>query len=124
MQKPIIARSFNSPDAKSELSSARVEIVRFEGYTVLRTTFLPGMRYSRDIRPYIDEAQERIPTRVVYCQSGRLHFVQPSGVSVEYAAGGVYLVPPWEDGFEDSWVVGDEPCILVTVIAGEVSLTD
>lgn len=116
MQVPVLEKSFAHPDVQWKLEAACTDVVQFNGFTALRTTFLPGMLYSRDIRPHISTAQERFPARLVYCQAGRMHQKQHDGSAIDYAAGGVYLVQPWEDGFEDSWVVGDEPCVLITVI--------
>lgn len=52
-------------------------LFNFDGFTIIRMTFIPGMRYSRDIRPHVPASHEQAPPRPVYCQSGRLHFVQP-----------------------------------------------
>lgn len=120
MQENVLEKSFDEPDLQWKLDSACTDVVRFDGFTALRTTFFPGMLYSRDIRPHIPAAQERFPTRVVYCQSGVMHQKQHSGTVVEYRPGGVYQVHPWEDGFEESWVLGDEPCVLITVIPSSI----
>lgn len=116
MQEHVLEKSFARPDAQWKLEAACTDVVQFNGFTALRTTFFPGMLYSRDIRPHISTAQERFPARLVYCLAGRMHQKQHNGSAIDYEPGGVYLVQPWEDGFEDSWVVGDEPCVLITVI--------
>jgi|GEM_PF-3346530 len=122
MQQLIIEKSFNNPDQAMELPKVKGEIVHFDGFTMIRVTFAPGMLYSRDVRPHIPQSQEQAPVRPVYCESGHIHFVQPDGSSLELVKGGVYLVPPWENSFEDSWVVGDEPCVLVSFISQKVEL--
>ena len=122
MEQAIIAKSFGAPDQAMELPNVKGEVVHFDGFTIIRVTFFPGMKYSRDVRPHIPQSQEKAPVRPVYCQSGHIHFVQPDGSSIDLEAGGVYLVPPWENSFEDSWVVGDEPCILISFISDKITL--
>lgn len=121
-QQKIISKSFDAPDQSMELPNVKGEVVHFDGYTIIRVTFMPGMKYSRDVRPNIPASQEKVPPRPVYCESGRIHFVEPGGTSIELKKGGVYLVPPWENSFEDSWVVGDEPCVLISYIPTKVDL--
>ena len=118
----IITKSFDNPDQLSELPNVRGEVVHFDDYTMIRVTFMPGMKYSRDVRPHIPRSQEILPVRPVYCQSGHIHFIEPDGNVVDLKKGGVYLVPPWENAFEDSWVVGDEPCVLVSFIPAKLDL--
>lgn len=123
MQVAVLEKSFERPDQQWKLEASCADVVQFNGFTALRTTFLPGMLYSRDIRPYISAGKERFPTRIVYCQAGRMHQKQHDGAAIDYEAGGVYLVQPWDNGFDDSWVVGDEPCVLITVIPTDLSST-
>ena len=119
----LVLKSFDTPDQVNALERSRAEVVHFDGFTMIRMTFMPGMRYSRDIRPYVPSSHERAPSRPVYCQSGRLHFVQPDGVAVEIRAGDAYLAPPWESGFPDSWVLGDEPCVLISYIPAKIDIS-
>lgn len=121
-QPSIISRSFDKPDQSMELPNVKGEVIAFAGFTVMRVTFQPGMLYSRDVKPHIPPSLEQVPPRPVYCQSGHIHFEQPDGSSLELVAGGVYLVPPWQNSFPDSWVVGKEPCILVSFIPDKVDL--
>lgn len=116
-------KSFDNPDQVNELGKSRAEVVHFDGFTMIRMTFMPGMRYSRDIRPYVPSSHEKAPPRPVYCQSGRLHFVQPDGSAVEIRAGDAYLAPRWESAFPDSWVLGDEPCVLISFIPTKLDIS-
>ena len=112
----IVLHRLDKADQVMELRNARAEIVHLGDYSVMRLTFRPGMRYSRDIRPFIPASLEKAPARPVYCQAGHLHFVQPDGTALEITAGAVYVAAPWDTSFKDSWVVGDEPCVLVSFI--------
>lgn len=118
----IVLYGFDKADQVMELRNARAEIVHLGAYSIMRLIFRPGMRYSRDIRPYIPAALEKSPARPVYCQSGHLHFVQPDGSAVEITSGAAYVAPPWDRSFKDSWVVGDEPCVLVSFIPAKIDV--
>ncbi len=122
-QAKIVSKSFEAPDQISELPNTKAEVVHFGDFTVIRMTFYPGMKYSRDVRPHVPASREKAPSRPVYCESGRIHFIQPDGSTLELKKDGVYLVPPWDNGFIDSWVVGDEPCVLVSFIAARIDIS-
>lgn len=105
---PLLRKSVNNPDEITHLGKGKLEIVNLEGTIIGRVTLKPGWRWSHDARPVIGTAS--CPSHhTQFILSGRLMIQMEDGSQLELQAGDAAVIPPGHD----SWVIGDEPCILI-----------
>ena len=78
------------------------------GLTLLRGTYEPGWRWSKDVAPIAGTETCQIH-HLGYAMSGRmqLHFADGSETVIE--TGDLFDIPP----DHDAWVLGDEPFVMV-----------
>ncbi|HEY7571438.1 MAG TPA: cupin domain-containing protein [Nitrososphaeraceae archaeon] len=106
----ILAKSFSSPDEVRTFEKGKIEIVNFpeSGVTIGRGTLEPGWSWEKCIKPLVktDSCQA---SHTAYVISGRIKTRMNDGTEVEGGPGDTAVIPPGHD----SWVVGDEPCIMI-----------
>lgn len=106
----ILAKSFSSPDEVRTFEKGKVEIVNFadSGVTIGRGTLEPGWSWEKCIKPLVntDSCQA---SHTSYIISGRIKSRMDDGTEVEGGPGDTAVIPPGHN----SWVVGDEPCIMI-----------
>ena len=89
-------------------------MVSVAGITLQRETLQPGWRWSEHVKPNVgnDSCQKR---HLKYIVSGRQHVVMDDGTEMELVPGDFAVIEPGHD----AWVVGDEPNVLLEMIAIE-----
>lgn len=101
-------RSFDETDDVRQTTRGHVAVVELEDRVVARHTWLPGWRWSVDVKP-IAGTQSCQAHHVAYSIGGRLHVRMTDGIEMEVGPGEVFEIPPGHD----AWVVGDEPFVSV-----------
>ena len=101
-------RSFSRPDEIKTFAHVQVELVKIAGGVIRRMTLQPGWRWSRDLGP-IAKTEWCEASHFQYHLSGRLHVLTADGAELELGPGDVSFLPTGHD----SWVVGDEPVVLI-----------
>lgn len=101
-------KNMQEPEEVRTFDGGRMEIVWVGGTTVVRGTFEPGFRWSQSLRPRAGTDSCQLP-HTGYLSSGRLRIAPDEGDEVELVAGDVFSIPPGHD----TWVVGDEPAVLI-----------
>jgi hypothetical protein len=107
-------KSHSTPDEVRSPDKTRVEVVRFEGYTLARFTFSPGWRWSECVKPLVKTDLCQV-SHVGHCISGRACVRMADGSQITISAGDSYTIPPGHDG----WVEGNQPFIGVEVLSAE-----
>lgn len=101
-------KNFSDPDETRTPSNAVIEVVKVGGKTVMKATFQPGWKWSKDIKPVTggDACQVH---HFGYQLSGTMHVESTDGTTIKTGPGDVADIPPGHD----AWVVGSEPVIMV-----------
>jgi len=88
--------------------------VTVAGITLYRETLQPGWEWSEHVKPNVggDTCQKR---HLKYMVSGRQAVVMDDGTKMELAPGDFAVIEPGHD----AWVVGDEPNVLLEMLAIE-----
>jgi hypothetical protein len=106
----ILAKSFSSPDEVRTFEKGKIEILNFtnSGVTIGRGTLEPGWSWEKCIKPLVktDSCQA---SHTAYVISGRIRTRMNDGTEIEGGPGDTAVIPPGHN----SWVVGDEPCIMI-----------
>lgn len=102
------ARDFSAPDEVRSPEKTTVELVKLAGSEIGRYTFQPGWRWSECIKPVVGTESCQVD-HIGYIASGTLHVEHEDGTAGDAAAGMVYRIAAGHD----SWVVGDEPVVVV-----------
>jgi hypothetical protein len=107
-------KSHETPDEVRTPARSRVEVVRFDGFTLGRFRFERGWRWSECIKPVVktDSCQN---SHVGYVVSGRITVRMQDGKTQTLKAGQSYTIPPGHD----AWVEGDEPFVGIEVLSAE-----
>ncbi len=119
MTTPVLVRRFeikshDAPDEARTPNKTRVEVVRFEDYTIGRFIFEPGWRWSECVKPVVGTASCQ-NSHVGYAVSGRLVVRLEDGTELTISAGESYTIPPGHD----AWVEGNEPFVGIEVMSAE-----
>jgi hypothetical protein len=113
----IIVKSLRSPDETRPFrGKGQIELVHLGDDTCALGTFEPGWRWSTNVQP-IKEASSCDRNHFGYCLSGRMRIRMDDGEEREIRAGDTFRIDPGHD----SWVVGDEKCVLLEFEAGPES---
>src|SRR6185437_7215050 len=101
-------KNFETPEETRTPPHAKVEMITVGGRKVMRATFEPGWKWSKDVKPMAggDACQMH---HFGYQTSGTMHIVSTDGTEIETGPGEVADIPPGHD----AWVVGDEPVVLI-----------
>jgi hypothetical protein len=106
----ILAKSFSSPDEVRTFEKGKIEILHFtdSGVTIGRGTLEPGWSWENCVKPLVktDSCQA---SHTSYIISGRIKTRMDDGTEIEGGPGDTAVIPPGHN----SWVVGDEPCIMI-----------
>lgn len=110
MSSKISAKSFSSPDEVRTFEKGKIEIVNFpdSGVTIGRGTLEPGWSWEKCIKPLVNTDSCQAP-HTSYIISGRIKTRMDDGTEIEGGPGDTAVIPPGHN----SWVVGDEPCVLI-----------
>ncbi len=103
-------KRFEKPDETTSPPKSKVEIVRVSDFTLTRITYMPGWKWSNDIRP-IAGTNSCQKHHVGYCLSGHIAGKLDDGSNWEIASGDVFDIPPGHD----AWVIGNEPTVLMQI---------
>ena len=106
-------KSFDSPDeTRTPFEKGRIDVLHVGGLVFQRETLEPGWKWSEDVRPKVggDSCQK---FHVKFILSGRQHVVMEDGTEEILEAGDVAVMPPGHD----AWVEGDQPNVLLELIA-------
>jgi len=101
-------KRYEKPDETKSPPKVKVEIVRLSDLSVTRTTYMPGWKWSNDMKPIVGTNSCQKHHRM-YCLSGRMAGTLDDGTPWEFGPGDVVDMPPGHDG----WVVGDEPAVVL-----------
>ncbi len=107
--------NLDSPDqATTPFEGGLIESVTVAGVTLLRETLQPGWRWSEHVKPIVggDSCQKRHLKLMI---SGQQHVVMNDGTEMELVPGDFAVIEPGHD----AWVVGDEPNVLLEMVAIE-----
>jgi quercetin dioxygenase-like cupin family protein len=105
----IEVKSFDKPDETRVFEDkGMADMVVLGGRTVGRTTFEPGWRWSRHVRPIAGTDTCEV-SHIGYCMQGRMRIHMIDGSEQEIAAGEVVAIPAGHD----AEVVGDETCVFL-----------
>ena len=109
----LLRKQFSSPDEIRTHPKLRVEVVQLGDTTMMRATFEPGWRWSRDLKSAAGTESCEVP-HLGYIISGRLATRMNGGEEVVFEPGDAVLIPPGHDG----WVVGSEPAVFLDIVGG------
>jgi len=101
-------RSFNTPDETRTPPKVRMEIVTFDGLSVVRARYEPGWRWTEHIKPVVGTTSCQVP-HLAYVISGQLEVVADDGERAVFGEGDLALLAPGHD----AWVIGDDPCVVL-----------
>ncbi len=108
------AKSHDAPDETRAPSKTKIEVVRLQGYTIGRSNFEPGWRWSECVKPVAgtDSCQN---AHVGYAVSGAITVRLNDGTEQRISAGQSYTIPPGHD----AWVEGTERFVGIEVMSAE-----
>ena len=101
-------KRFEKPDEVTSPPKTKFEVVRVSDVALTRSTFMPGWKWSNDIKP-IAGTNACQKHHIGYMQSGRIAAKLDNGSQMEFGPGDVVDIPPGHDG----WVIGKEPAVLI-----------
>jgi len=101
-------KTFEQPEETREFPNGRAEILSIADSEVGRMTFMPGWRWSNDVKPIAGTSSCEAP-HFQYHVSGRLGIRMDDGTEMIAGPGDVTSLPSGHD----AWVVGDEPAVVV-----------
>jgi class 3 adenylate cyclase len=104
----ISSKSFDQPDEILPGSNVSKRSVTVGQTYIARNEYLPGWRWSKDMKPTAKTASCQHHHQGVIV-SGRLHVVSDEGGERSFGPGDAFDVLPGHD----SWVLGDEPCVTI-----------
>lgn len=107
-------RSHDTPDELRSPEKTRVEVVKFEGYTLGRFIFQPGWRWSECVKPVV-KTESCQASHVGHVVSGRLRVRMADGSEKTMGAGESYTIPPGHD----AWVEGSETFVGLEVMSAD-----
>jgi class 3 adenylate cyclase len=106
----IVVRSFTEPDERVSFDHGHVDVIKASSLAVGWEVLKPGWRWSIHVKPIVGtEWCEFHHVSVVL--EGRVGFDTRDGELAEAGPGDVLDIAP----HHDSWVVGDQPAILLDV---------
>lgn len=108
-------KNLSTPDEIRTPPKTKIEVVKVGDTTVMRATFEPGWKWSECIKPIVGTKSCEAP-HLNYVLSGRMKIHMDDGTEKEMGPGDAAYIPPGHD----AWVVGDEPCVAIDVIAGKI----
>jgi quercetin dioxygenase-like cupin family protein len=108
MESKLQKKNLDSPDEIINSEKEKIELVNLDGFSIARVTLEPGWSWDRYVKPIEKTDSCQVPhTSLVL--SGRVKSVMDDGTVVEGGPGDIAMIPPGHN----TWVVGDEPCIMI-----------
>jgi class 3 adenylate cyclase len=106
-------RSFEDPDETIELERLSAKVLGLGGLSLGLDMHQPGWHWKEHVRPLVgtDWCESR---HIGYAISGRMAIRLRDGTELEARAGDAVDIPPGHD----AWVLGEEPCVMVTWMGG------
>ena len=101
-------KSMEKPDETRTPNNAKVEVVKLAGGSVARATYMPGWRWSNDIKP-IAKTDWCEVDHAGYIVSGRLNVKLASGEEFEAGPGDIVTLTAQHD----AWTIGNEPVVMI-----------
>jgi hypothetical protein len=101
-------KNFDQPDEVRIFPKGKLELVKVGHKIIGRAILNPGWRWSTSVKP-IAETESCLAPHFQYLVSGVLKVRMDNGEEFELRAGDISLLASGHD----SWVVGDEPVVLV-----------
>jgi hypothetical protein len=101
-------KSFGEPDEVRDFPNGHAEIVAIGDGEVGRMVFLPGWRWSNDVKPIAGTASCEAP-HLQYHVSGELAIRMDDGTEFIARPRDIPSLPSGHD----AWVLGDEPVTVV-----------
>ena len=119
MSSPVLVTKFqtkshDSPDEVRTAEKTRIEIVRFEGFTIGRFSLEPGWRWSECIRSVVITNLCQL-SHVGYVVSGRLTVRMEDGSQKTTSPGESYTIPPGHD----AWVEGSDSFVAIEILSAD-----
>jgi hypothetical protein len=111
-QSTLEVTNMDSPDERIAHEHGVLEVANLPGATIIRAVFQPGWRWSTDVRPLVGTESCQV-AHTGYIVSGRFHVRMDDGREHDFGPGDAHVVAPGHD----SWVVGDEPCVVIDFAA-------
>jgi quercetin dioxygenase-like cupin family protein len=111
-----VRRNMDAPDDRWEFNNGKIEFAELEDAKIVRATFKPGWRWTKDVKPSMRKNLSRY-RHTVYVISGRLIMQAEDGTECELKPGDCTLFVPGND----AWVLGDEPFIGIGVLSGSLT---
>jgi hypothetical protein len=101
-------KNFSTPDEVRKFDNGHLDMVTIDGHAIGRATFLPGWKWSTDIKPIAKTDWCEAP-HFGYQLSGMMHVLMADGEEMITSEGDIVNIPM----NHDAWVVGDEPVIVL-----------
>jgi hypothetical protein len=102
-------RSFDKPDETRPFQGkGMADLVNVAGRPVLRGTFEPGWRWSKNVKP-IAKTENCEVAHFGYCLEGRMRIHMADGSEQEIVPGEVFAIAPGHD----AEVVANKNCVLL-----------
>jgi hypothetical protein len=108
------AKSHDRADEVRTPEKTRMEVVRFDGYTLGRMVLEPGWRWSACIKPVAGTDSCQL-AHVGHAVSGSITVRLTDGTQTTIGPGMSYTIPPGHD----AWVEGSEPFVGIEVLSAE-----
>jgi len=102
----VVVKSLDKPDDTRTFSNGVAEMVTVGSTMIGRATFLPGWRWSNDVKP-IAGTERCMILHKGYCVAGGLVIQAEDGTETHIGPGDGYVIEPGHD----AWVMGDEPYV-------------
>jgi hypothetical protein len=110
----LAAKNLDTPDQKRSFEHGDMNVVSFDGATIVRAVFNPGWRWSTDVGPHAGTGSCQV-THTGYIVSGRFAVRMDDGTEAEFGPGDGHVI----GSGHDAWVVGDEPCVLIDIASAQ-----
>ncbi len=104
----IVQKTFALPDETRVFEKGKLELLKFGQGVVGRLTLEPGWRWSAHVKHIAGTELCEAP-HFQYHVSGRLRVLMRDGTQIDSGPGDVTALAAGHD----SWVVGDEPVVIV-----------
>lgn len=106
----LVRMSLDSPEETRpfEGNTGQLELVNLAAGPIGRATFLPGWRWSVNVKP-IAQTDSCQASHMGYFVSGRMKVVMDDGEEMEYGPGDFGTMAPGHD----AWILGEEPCVVI-----------
>ncbi|MDQ1656056.1 MAG: hypothetical protein QOD41_1139 [Cryptosporangiaceae bacterium] len=104
----LMKQNIDSPDETRKFRAhGHADVVTLGDFTIGRSTFEPGWRWSNDVKPIAGTESCQVRHTGVML-AGRMTVRSDDGTELSYGAGDVFLMEPGHD----AWVEGEDACVM------------